>query len=313
MTRKWFIPLLTGLFVGTPPVYSQQTSVTPSAATPPQPPFVAGVPDDVEWVVDIQNIGDMYRSRRVREILEAQPEREETEVIEEVEERSPDPAVTRFDVRRIYNAYSDGVRREVLEDRQGERVENFISQGRLIYNDPRSGEATVLVYVEDPDYGGSRSDRFGEFLSGHSSRPGHFGEFDWIDPQSFAGVATYNGRECYVFTQSLYDVVHGRAAPEVYEEEEDDFEDARSRAPTSALDRRRMEEAKERMKDRVYRTAFIDRETKLPVGLEDRFTIRLYQFGELDEPISLPDRFVSAIEQQIYESQRLQRRYSVPQ
>lgn len=292
------MPLLGWALLGSASLDAQHTTVRPVMSERPERPLIRSVPNDIAWKVERRNIGDIYRERRFREALERQPERDPEELRDEIEERSPDPPITAYDIRTIYNGYSDGVRREVLEHRNGNVFIIYITGGLYLYEDPRRDRVVV----------GSAADLEEMGRSAHADR---FGEFGWIRQANYVGIANYNGRECYVYQQTLYDVVHGRDAEVIDEEYDDEFEE--ERRPLTRAERERAERAKERMRERVHATAFIDRETKLPVGLEDRFSIQTYEFAELSEPVVLPPHYEEALEKQRHDAQRLLRRYNIPQ
>jgi len=278
-----------------------------AAATPPRQ-TVAKVPENATWTVTWRHRGDLFRENEVRRLLAADKRRDPKDIEKEVAERLPDPATAGIEVVSIANAYSRGVRREVIQTRSGESLENYIAGGRVLFYHPGTGEPLVVPrstseVPSDP----TRLGRLSEFVLGHSSTPGVFGEFQWVHRRNYVGQRDYAGRLCNVYQESLYDTTLGASAPESGYQEDDEGNVVP--VQTGQLP----EPAVQPMRKTPARTAYIDAATRLPVALENQHGLRLYQFGPpLETPLTIPESFVALARKQQERTERYHKRFSIP-
>lgn len=151
--------------------------------------------------------------------------------------------------KKISNTLSNGVRRVTTETPAG-KFTYYMTKGFILYPNLRrkSGKIRVTEAVDENNRGAN-------------GKAEVFDDFTWVNAKDFLGVASYRGRNCYVYRQY-----------------------ASSSQPTANKE------------PQILRTAFIDQESRYPVALEEPSGTLVYRFGS-KESFSLPPEYAKALEE----------------
>jgi hypothetical protein len=202
-----------------------------------------------------------------------------------------DDSVSAAELRRVTNEYANGVRKVVFQHRDGKTETFYLAKNCVFSLHPKSGEPEVM----------SPEDAFIQGLPYNSSS---FEEFHWINKSNFVGERSYRGVLCDVYQQTLYDAPRGMF---------DLPEGVTLRGDSPASTAPYPEEIARRLKKQVFRTAYINKLTRLPVALEDDVGMRVYDFSVLSTPPQLPEIFSKALHDVLKKRERAAKIYTIPQ
>jgi len=296
--RSFLFPILGALVamgILANPTHAQHSQYSIRPAQMGGGPAVATPPDPSTWSVEVLGRLEIAERRRAEEAARSgegtDPVLADPDAPAPVERRPPAP-VDMGDVVRINHSYSKNLHWMETETRGGDRQRMFIVGGYLVFDSPFRDEVVVLSPRQAAE----------EQLN---YRAGRFEDFTWVSAGNYKGVTTFQGRECDVFQLTAADTDAVPVDPLVQEQEAYGLETIHVLPPTAR--------ARERSKQEIVRTALVDRETRLPVLLEDRHSIQIYKFIPTKKGIELPKRYFDALKEHYELSQARQRRYNVPQ
>lgn len=180
-------------------------------------------------------------------------------------------------VAEIEVVYGSGLRRETVRYANEREINYYIARGLVVQFDPQ----TEAVLFDDP------ADRETRRTSGL----GRWEELSWVTPKYFIGTALYLGRPCDVYRQFSRQL-----------EADEEYTDG---GHVLAADEASGQPAE------VFRTAYIDAETAVPVALEKGYETLIYERRYPFEPISLPTSVIDAVEQRNEAIKRRQQRFNI--
>lgn len=278
---------LLGVGIAFAPVSAQFTELEllPSGGEPGSPP-VANAPDGGQWTIHLTTPYDFSRSRQViPEELQNHPMFAERD-----QGRKMD---------RVQSAYSSGVRRDLMIYRDGRSHVAYRVEGSILARMP--GSNRIIVAAAD-DF----------FTVGLSGRPDQFDPFGWVSPRFYLGTAQYGERLCDVYRQYLRldEMQASRFADSPFGTDPDLL------PGVGEVRKLAWEELgpAERGTAVIYQTAFIDRETRLPVALEHVKQGRwFYQFSPERTSFELPGEFAAALEELRDSALDLEQKWNIPQ
>jgi hypothetical protein len=257
--------LILALFATT--CFAQQTDVQPDPTERPSKPFSNVIPERTAWVVKV------IKPWELRGEKEKDP--------------AQDAYLSKFAgtiVKSIDNAYASGIRREVLHYADDSKFTRYVAMGQLLYEDRLSGEPII----EDP----------AQSATGPTWGVNRFGELAWVSDKYYIGVASYQGRACYVYRQFSHEVV----LPQ------DPNADPQESSPGAAAN-----ELKDPKSARILATAFIDKETMQPVAYETIYEVWLYKKRDSFQPFGLPGPLQDAARKQAEAVAKMKQKYNIRQ
>lgn len=192
-------------------------------------------------------------------------------------EATPPPNLVRF-------AYSSGIQRSIVEFNSRSQHPVFLTEDAIVSWNPRTKKPRAQS-SEEPDFGRA------------GPRPDHFDEFLWVSAADYLGDTDFRGVACRVYRE--YRTQRDAAVPRNL-----DFEEEVVGIPLA--------EVKEKIKVPL-RTALINRETNLPVAIEDSQGARMYVFEKNGEPFSLPPEYAAALAAHRKTVVNIEKKYRVPQ
>lgn len=180
-------------------------------------------------------------------------------------------------------AYSTGIQRSVAEFNSRSQSPVYLTEDAIISWNPRTKKPRAQS-SEDPGSGR------------RGPRPDHFDDFRWVSAVDYLGDTVFRGVPCRVYREYRRPRSASTAIP--------DLEEEVVGIPHS--------EVKEKTKIPL-RTALINRETKLPVAIEDSKGARMYLFEKTGEPFSLPPEYAAALAAYRKTGVNIEKKYHVPQ
>ncbi len=138
--RRFFHGCLSGLVFGYAEAAGAQDSAGERNPTGNKESALAKVPENATWTVIWKHKTDVFRDNEVQRIHTNNKRREVADIEHEIKNRWPDSGVGAINVKRINNACSRGIRREVIEVRSGQTFENFVAGGwEVALRSPQDG------------------------------------------------------------------------------------------------------------------------------------------------------------------------------
>ena len=247
---------------------AQLTKVEPVLSERPPRPFSNKVEEGTAWTMTLVSVSE-YRAKHAPESFKRDAVRE-----------ANDAKFASSTVKRIDNAYSSGIRKETLFFADGSKLTRFVTRERVLYEDRKTGRP-VLESHEGT-------------LSGAVSGVDRLKELKWVSEKYYAGVATYEGRPCYVYRKYAPD----QGAPGNGEGE----------APAGAA----LSELANARGARIIETAFIDRATMNPVAHETILGVHYYTSRPFAS-FTLPASLDAAMKKEAAEAALMKQRYEIRQ
>lgn len=197
--------------------------------------------------------------------------------------------------RKEENVMGRNLRRETKVMNDGLTLIRYASEGLILYVDPRTGEPTIEGSSDEGTYGGAlRADAFGEFA--------------WVKKQWHQGEQIFAGTLCDVFVgpwpaESAADSLEDPLLPEDPRLNVADGRKSNTKAtPPTVL---------HTMKS--VQTAFIDKDTRLPVLLESPAEVRRYIFSPGPSSLELPRELSEALVKRKAAILWRRQRFDIPQ
>ena len=248
---------------------AQQTAVQPDPVERPSKPFSNVVPEGTAWVVTIKKPWELAAGKG----------------------KTKDPAEEEYlakfastTVKSIENAYSSGIRREIIHYGDESKFTRYVTNDMLLYEDRKTGEPILQDLASSP--------------TGPSWGVNQLGELSWVADKYYLGAANYRGRACYVYRQF---------APEVVVQEDINAEP--QEAPPGAAST----ELKDPKNAKISGTAFIDKETMQPVAYETVNEVWFYEKGDAFRAFEVPSSLLDAARKQAEAVEKMKQKYKIRQ
>jgi len=202
------------------------------------------------------------------------------------------------ELRRIEHEFSNGLRKITQHFRGGRPRTIFVISQAVFYDHPRTGDSIVSTPQD-------------ALIQGLPYLADRFHGFHWIADSNHIGEETFRGTVCDVYRQTLLNAPRGMYdVPQGFDVDDGDIgARAASAADTTDLS----PEVAAAMEKTILRTAYVDKQSRLPVALEDAAGLHIYEFGELTAPPVLPEKHRRELSEIIKAQQRATNRYRIPQ
>lgn len=277
---------------------AQFTATEPDYLAPPSQSFANTVPEASAWSVRIVDMADHRRQQRA--LVNSTDDSAPTETENHPRYERYKQMLAKRRVIGMEAAYQDGVRREILHFANGTRVARYLTGRLILHQHPESGE----VILES------------EFsATGPLWGVGRFNELSWVEDKYYMGITEHRGVECYVFQKFADD--HSRPAAPTSTEKAIEAGDEASRleetAPWELPPGSALHELEDTREPRVLATAFINRETMLPVALEVTGETWIYDMDQDYNPFEIPSAIAQELNNDQQALRRLDQRFNIPQ
>lgn len=186
-------------------------------------------------------------------------------------------------IKRIESSYSSGLRMEVLHYGNGKKLIRYLKKGMVLFEDPETGAPRI----NEPEFSST----------GKVWGVDRMDELRWVENKFYDGVITYRGKVCYVF-RTFFSQVETKT--------DNDTE----KSSLQGVARNELHDARKAV---IQSTAYIDKQTMLPVALETRHQTLIYEMGQPFTPFTLPASLSEAVRKEQAETARRIQRYNIPQ
>lgn len=264
-------------------------AVAQASSPAPKPPFVAKTPENCSWVVRIEPKGKSPKQEQPAPgagPMAAGGAGPQVAVLEEIR------VAKAANLRRIIRKWSDGKAEESW----------YLGRFLLAEMPNQEGGREIVVFDTDPEFKGLVDTTLLTLgtLSGGEFARGDFPELDWIQASHFAGIGSPDANPCFIYRLA--------GAPPAKPGRREDLTMPESLKPkgskkSGAKPAKPAEPASDSaasapaLSPEVLMEARIDCATKLPVSFEDIGHKRTYSFSMETPSLSLPPRFVDALEE----------------
>jgi hypothetical protein len=251
--NKLYLKIICGLMsVGA--CSAQLITVKPTLTEKPAAPFSNRIPNGTSWVVIVKQPSEL------REFKPGAPQKDSAKV------DAPDK-FTDATIRQIENSYNAGIRREILHYADGSQLTRYVKKGTIIFEHP-----TTRI----PNF-----DEIDASTTGPTTGCNTFEEFSWVTDKYYIGVASYQGKTCFVYRQFFPEVISADNNVVQYN--------------PNLLKGVAFSELKNPANAKIQATAFIDKETMLPVAYDSNYELRIYDTKVAYAPFAFPASIQEAI------------------
>ena len=175
--------------------------------------------------------------------------------------KEPAPAkIADATIKQIESSYNAGIRREILHYVDGSQLTRYVKKGTIIFEKPTTRVPTF--------------DEIDASTTGPTTGCNTFEEFSWVTDKYYIGVANYQGKPCFVYREFFPDVIS----------------DVNSlvQGNPNLVNGVAFSELKNPANAKIQATAFIDKETMLPVAYDNNYVLRIYDNQVAYAPFAFP-------------------------